>query len=177
MGCRASYHFDSRRERNLVCWLQGKRFTISYLKIPAQLSSFGSSQISHTLFALLTHAKHCPRHCEEYKSGFPHFALNIWISVEITTLLNPLMPVCFPLFLCLSSSPCQTGTRASGSAPSQGLASFTEGPADGQWCSCGTCPFQALTMGALLLSPPRICFQVCPYTLGRKDAFFPLSSC
>lgn len=71
-------------------------------------------------------------------------------------------------------SPCKAGTMASGLAPSQGQACITEGPADGEWCSLGTCPFQALFITwVLLFCPPKIYFQACPYTLGRIDAFFP----
>lgn len=51
------------------------------------------------------------------------------LYLEIATFLNQLMQ-CVPLFLYLSSSPGKAGTRASGLAPSQGLAS-SEGPADG----------------------------------------------
>lgn len=90
---------------------------------------------------------------------------------------NPLISCVFHCsFLHLGSSPCKAGTMASGLAPSQGQACFTEGPADGEWCSLGTCPFQALFITwVLLFCPPKICFQASPYPLGRMDAFFPSS--
>lgn len=51
------------------------------------------------------------------------------------------------------------------------VACFTEGPADGEWCSFGTCCLLALLCEFCFPAHPR-CFQACRSIPQRTDVFF-----